>query len=354
MENIEEVKQQTRFQKAIAYLSITSSGMALGLFATLIIGVVISEVGKAIGYVPIDQIGIILKSLMGAGIALGIALTLKQNSLLEIVSCMVVGAIATSLTYNDTYQFTFALNSNGNPLMAYLVVIITIALTKLILIKKTPIDIILVPLLYVVIGSLITFGLIIPITIIIDGIEIFVSTATTYQPFLMGIVIAVVMGMCLTAPISSVAIAIAINLSGIGGGAAAVGCCVQMVGFATQSARENNIGKVLSVGIGTSMLQYSNIIKNPRIWLPTIITSAILGPLSTTVFMLESSSIGAGMGTCALLGPIQLIITTQKINVALAWSGTIVLCIVAPIIMVFLLDLALRKINWIKEGDLRL
>ena len=166
----------------------------------------------------------------------------------------------------------------------------------------------------------------------------------------MGIVIAVVMGMALTAPISSVAIAVAIKLSGIAAGAACVGCCTQMIGFMIMSIKDNNVGKVISVGIGTSMLQFQNILRKPLIWVPTIVISAILGPIATSVMGLTCNSVGAGMGTCALIGPIQMVINTP--DPLMGWLGAILLCIIIPAISVFGLDFLFRKLKWIKEGDL--
>src|SRR5574344_1404451 len=159
--------------------------------------------------------------------------------------------------------------------------------------------------------------------------------------------------MALTSPISSVAIAVAINLDGIAAGAACVGCCVQMVGFMVMSIKDNNIGKVISVGIGTSMLQFKNIVKKPLVWVPTILVSVILGPISTMVFQLKCNAVGAGMGTCALIGPIQMILAMEN-NLVMGWIGMLTLCIIAPVILVFLIDLLFRKLGWIKKGDLEI
>ena len=158
------------------------------------------------------------------------------------------------------------------------------------------------------------------------------------------------MGMALTAPISSAAIAIALSLGGIPGGAAVVGCSVQMIGFAVQSIRDNNIGKVISIGIGTSMLQFKNILKKPVIWLPTILTSAILGPISTAVFKMTSTPAGAGMGTCGLVGQLGTL-ESMGYNNPMAYIGILVLHFIAPIILVFLFDLLFRKLGIIKKGD---
>ena len=275
------------FSKIRKYIISTTGLMALGLFATLIIGVIISQIGTAFSFQPLIDLGTTLQAFMGVGIGVAIACGEKDSlTPLKIVALGAVGGIASAINFDfeTNSVFTFSiLNGSKNPLTIYLVVILSLQLTKLILQKKTPIDIILVPLLIVTIGAIISFALVIPLQYIIIWLSEFVNTATTYQPILMGIVISVVMGMALTAPISSVAIAVAINLSGIAAGAACVGCCVQMIGFMIMSIRDNNIGKIISVGVGTSMLQFQNILKKPIIWIPTIIVSAILGPISTAV-----------------------------------------------------------------------
>ena len=243
----------------------TSGLMALGLFATLIVGVIIQQIGTGFNWTPLQQIGTTLQAFMGVGIGVAIACGEKDNlTPLKIVSLGAVGGLASAINYDFNSQaiFTFDIaKGSKNPLNIYLVVILALELTKLILRKQTPVDIILVPLLIVVLGGMLSFTLVIPTQFLIIELQKFVETATTYQPFLMGMVIAVVMGMALTAPISSVAIAVAIKLSGIAAGAACVGCCVQMIGFMIMSIRDNNIGKIISVGIGTSMLQFQNILK---------------------------------------------------------------------------------------------
>lgn len=346
--------KQNIFKKTWDYVISTSGAMALGLFATLIIGVIISQIGSAIGATFIDEAGKVLQAFMGVGIGLAIALKDKDKlSSIFIVSIGAAGGLASAINFSFDLPtiFTFSiLGGSKNPLLIYLVVIATLEISKLILKKKTPIDIILVPLLIVIISLAISFALVIPLQYIIIGLSNFVLDATTYQPILMGIVISIVMGMCLTAPISSVAIAVAINLSGIAAGAACVGCCTQMVGFMIMARKDNNIGKLISIGIGTSMLQFQNILKKPLIWVPTIVVSGILGPIATSVMSLSATSVGAGMGTCALIGPIQMIITTS--DPLMGWLGGIGLCIVVPALLVFGLDLLFRKLNWLKEGDL--
>lgn len=344
------------FSRIRKYIINTTGLMALGLFATLIIGVIVSQIGTAFSFQPLIELGSTLQAFMGVGIGVAIACGEKDSlTPLKIVALGAVGGIASAINFDfaSNSVFTFSiLNGSKNPLTIYLVVILSLQLTKLILQKRTPIDIILVPLLIVVLGTIISFALVIPLQYIIIWLSEFVNTATTYQPILMGIVISVVMGMALTAPISSVAIAVAINLSGIAAGAACVGCCVQMIGFMVMSIRDNNVGKIISIGVGTSMLQFQNILKKPIIWIPTIIVSAILGPISTAVMKLSCNSVGAGMGTCAIIGPIQMVINTQ--DKLMGWLGSTLLCIVVPALLVFLIDLLFRKLNWIKKGDLEI
>ena len=341
-------------KKVWNYIIKTSGLMALGLFSTLIVGVIISQIGTLFNFKPLQDIGSVLQAFMGIGIGVTIACGEKDSlSPLKIVALGAVGGIASAINFDFTSDYIFSFSITGgskNPLTIYLVVIIALELTKSILKKQTPVDIILIPLLIIIIGSILSFALVIPLQYIIIWLSTFVETATTYQPILMGIVISVVMGMALTAPISSVAIAVAINLGGLAAGASCVGCCVQMVGFMIMSIRDNNVGKVLSVGVGTSMLQFQNILKKPLIWLPTIIVSAILGPISTAVMKLSCNSVGAGMGTCALIGPIQMVINTT--DPLMGWLGAIIICFVAPAVLVFLIDLIFRKIGWVKKGDL--
>lgn len=344
-----------KFNQFLNYISKTTSGMAIGMFATLIIGVIIDQIGSLTSFDFLIGVAKVLKGLMGVGIGVGVAMSQKKYSPLAIISFGVSGALATMvISLSDgalVLPYINGLTSNNNPLMPYLVVLIAMFFYDLIFKKQTPVDLIIVPLFIAAISALFAFLLSFPLTGFVVTLGNFIQWATTMQPLLMGSVIATVMGMILTAPISSVAIAVAINLGGIAGGAAAVGCSVQMVGFMIMSIRDNNAGKVISVGIGTSMLQFQNIIKKPIIWLPTIITSALLGPLSTMVFQLQTSKEGAGMGTCALIGPLTTILEMQD-NLLMAILGVLLLMIIGPALIVFLIDLLFRKLNWIKKGDL--
>ncbi len=352
------MEETTLGKKILNYLVKTLNGMALGLFSTLIIGVIIEQIGLLIGHVgwlnieglfeaslsdTLINLGNTLKSFMGIGIGIGVAFALDKKGL-ALIAGGIAGGIGTSI-YSD-------------PVVAYLTTIAAIEGLNQILRRKTPLDIILIPLLSAII-ALITASIIgVPVSTVMELIGDYIYSATNYTPFVMGIVIAVLIGMALTSPISSAAIAIGISLGGetgligIAGGAAVVGGVTQMLGFAVMSRKDNNIGTVISVGIGTSMLQFKNILKKPIIWLPPIIVSAILGPISTLVFKMESTHIGAGMGTSSFVGQIGTIEAMgHGLNVYLS---ILVLHFVLPIAGVFALDLLFRKKGYIKPGDLKI
>ena len=324
-------------KRLLDYLIKTMNGMAFGLFSTLIIGVIIDRIGILSGVQTIRDLATILKGFMGIGIGIGIAWSLKLDGLRLIVAG-ISGGIATKVA-ND-------------PVVAYLCAVGSIEILNLILRKKTPVDIIIVPLLSAAVAYAIALLVGTPVSKTMAALGQFIITATTLQPFFMGIIIAVVMGMALTAPISSAAIAIAISIGGIAGGAAVVGCCVQMLGFAVMSRKDNNIGIVLSVAFGTSMLQFKNILRKPIIWLPTIIVSAILGPLATLVFKTECVSTGAGMGTSGLVG--QFGTFEAMGSIPLFYWSVIVLQFALPILLVFVIDILFRKFKLIQPGDLKI
>lgn len=347
----------------------TLSGMTLGLFATLIIGTIFEQFASLIGDNWIGNflnagISKVLKSAMGIGIGLGIGISLKQDNLKLIVSGM-MGGIATSFKLqffnnpNPLYKPVIGLNLD--PLTTYLVVLFSVLLLNLILRKKTPIDILLIPFLGAIIAFILTYIISGPIGYFIYYLSQFISYATTALPLVMVIVISVSMGMILTAPISSAAIAYLITLgtNPVAAAAAIIGTSTQMVGFAIQSRKDNPIGIVLSIFFGTSMLQFKNIIKKPLIWLPTIIASALLAPfvlLFKLPFSVEPGiiqnawTLGAGMGTSGLVGQISTIQAMGYNNLS-TWIFIVGLQIVGPIILVYLIDLLFRKLKWIKLGD---
>ncbi len=325
-------------KRILNYFITTLNGMALGLFSTLIIGVIIKQIGILTNITMIQELAVTLISFMGIGIGLGVAFSLRLTGL-SLISGAIAGGIATSLIAPD-------------PVVAYITTIAAIEGLRFILRKKTPLDIILIPLISASIATLVVWLIGQPIATAMTLFGNFIQTATTLQPFFMGVIIAVIMGMALTAPISSAAIAISISLGGIAGGAAVIGGSVQMIGFAIMSRKDNSIGTVISIAIGTSMLQFKNILKKPIIWLPPIIVSALLGPLSTMLFKVKTDASGSGMGTSGFIGQIA---TFDALDYSINTLLTVgLLHIALPIILVFLIDLLFRKKGLILPGDLAL
>lgn len=371
--NSKNTQKLNIFKRILNYSIKTLNGMAYGLFATLIVGTIIKTLGQYVFKIEaLVELATVIQGLMGIGIGVGIAWSLNLTGL-KLIVAGVAGGVASGLAgYVGTdiapIFFDKAMTIKADPIVIYLAVVGAIELMNLILRRKTPIDIIIIPLLGSLLAFIVTLIVTIPVAILMNWIGDFIILATNATPFFMGIIIAVVMGMALTAPISSAAIAIAIKLGtdainygfsgvdaltlGIAGGAALTGCCVQMLGFAVMSRKDNNIGTVISVGIGTSMLQFKNILKKPIIWLPTIIVSAILGPLSTVVFKMTTTSIGAGMGTSGIVGQIA---TIDSMGLGLStFSAILILQLALPIILVYILDVIFRKFGLIKTGDLKI
>ncbi len=367
-------------KKILNFFTITLGGMANGLFATLIIGTIFATIGAFFAIWPesgfcnfmVDVIGtsthksglsFVLQMLTGAGIGVGIALALKFDAL-KTICLAAVGEVAAYFSMTtDMHGHLVEANGIkvGDPLTIFLVCIAVALLIKLVLRRKTSVDILIVPLFSAAVGLILSLGIRYPSAYVTFAIQWLIAEGTTVAPFLMGIIVAVLMGMALTAPISSAAIGAIIFTTALGNssvglqiasGAAVVGCSTQMVGFAIQSRRDNNIGQVISIGIGTSMLQFKNILRKPVIWLPTIIASAILGPISTCWLKLKCMGASSGMGTAGLVGQIGTFASMG--NSWQTWVGIFVLQIVAPIILVFFIDLAFRKLGWIKDGDFSL
>ena len=342
------------------------SGMAIGLFATLIIGTIIENVGKLFGttvggYFAI--VGQVAKFLMGAGIALGMGYKLKKTPLVSI-SAGVVGMLASfaaNILAPKTVNFlawnavtsTYA-TSVGEPLCAFIASFVALEVGSM-LSGKTKIDIIVTPLVSILSGAVIALLLGTPISKFMGFLSGIIQTAGEQQPFLMGILVAVLMGVFLTLPISSAAIGVMLQLNGVVAGAAVVGCCCQMVGFAVMSFRENKWGGLLAQGLGTSMLQMPNLVKKPILWLPPVIASAILGPISTCVLKMTSTPAGSGMGTAGLVGVIETfssMAATQ--HWALALLQILAVDIIAPALICLLISELMRKWGVIKENDLKL
>ncbi|MBE7091133.1 MAG: PTS sugar transporter subunit IIC [Clostridiales bacterium] len=362
--------------KAVSYLKalpkryfITAfSGMAQGLFVTLIAGTILAQIAGWIGnnYVgnTLLYIANIAKSLMGAGIGVGIAHALGKNKLLVFSAAVagMVGAFSDKLMVGSAPFTVLNLGAPGNPIGAYVVTMLVVEIVGLYA-GKTKLDILLVPM-----GTLfLAFGgvfVAFPFIWVVNQLGKLIAIATEATPFIMGIVIAVLMGIILTMPTSSAAIWIAVaspvlalgsgteyNAILLAGGAATVGCACHMVGFAVASFRENGWGGLIAQGLGTSMLQIPNIMRRPKIMLPMVISSAILGPLSTCVFKLKCGASGGGMGTSGLVGVFDSFNYTSG---TLGVVGIILLMIVLPAILNFAISEFMRKKGWIKEGEMKL
>ena len=319
-----------------AYFVDALGAMALGLFASLLIGTIFQTLGDKTGWDAFVTIAKYAKAATGAAIAVAIAYKLRCEGL------VLFSAIAVGIAGNEL----------GGPMGAYVAVLVAIELGKMVY-KETQVDILVTPAVVIISGVLVAFAIGPAIGRLMTALGAFIEHATLMQPFLMGIIVSVVIGMVLTLPISSAAICLAIGLGGIAGGAATAGCCAQMIGFAVLSFRENRWGGLLAQGLGTSMLQMGNIVKNPRIWIPPTLAAAITGPLATCVFHLENIPIGAGMGTCGLVGPIG-IYTAMPDGGWNMWIGMLLVCFVLPALLSWLFGLVLRKMGWIKEGDLKI
>ena len=337
------------------------TGMAWGLFSTLIIGLIIEQIGKLIGIESISNMliltGKVCASLTGAGIGVGVAVKYKSSPFVTVSAGIagLIGAFASKILANSVYvNESIVLTGPGEPLGAFIASFVGIELGKLIT-GKTKIDIILVPLVTIICGGVV--GLLVgpAISSFMLSIGNIINWAVEKQPFIMGIIVSVVMGMVLTLPISSAALAIILNLNGLAAGAATVGCCANMIGFAVASFKENKIGGLLSQGIGTSMLQVPNIMKKPVIWLPAIIASAILGPISTLVFQMENNPSGAGMGTSGLVGQFM---TWQTMagseNPIILLIKILLLHFILPGLIAWFVSFIMRKKGIIKDGDMKL
>lgn len=319
---------------AKAYFLDALGAMAFGLFASLLIGTIFTTLGDKLNIPILIEIAKYAKQATGAAIGVAIAYSLHAPSLVLFSStvCGIAG------------------NALGGPVGAYVAAVISTELGKLVS-KETKIDILVTPSVVIISGVLLAMFVGPGINAFMEAFGRFIENATEMRPFIMGIVVSVSVGIALTLPISSAALCIAIGLSGIAAGAATAGCCAQMVGFAIMSFKENRWSGIISQGIGTSMLQMPNIIKNPLIWIPPTLTSAITGPIATCIFQMENVSIGAGMGTCGLVGPLG-VITAMPDGGTKMWIGILLICFVLPAILTWIFGEIFRKLNWIKENDL--
>ncbi|MBR5338224.1 MAG: PTS sugar transporter subunit IIC [Lachnospiraceae bacterium] len=324
--------------------------MAQGLFASLLIGTIISTLGEQLGVEILVQIGTYAKAATGPAMAVSIGYALKCPQLV-LFSLLAVGGAANTL------------GGAGGPLAVLVVTIIAAEMGKIVS-KETKIDIIITPLVTICVGVLVSIACAPAIGSAASAVGSAIMWATELQPFFMGIIVSVIVGVALTLPISSAAICAALSLTGLAGGAAVAGCCAQMVGFAVMSFKENRWGGLLAQGIGTSMLQMGNIVKNPRIWIPPTLCSAITGPIATCIFgfKMNGAAVASGMGTCGFVGQIgvytgwikDIAEGSRGAITAFDWAGMLLICFLLPAVFTWLISLPLRRNGWIKENDLKL
>lgn len=324
--------------------------MAQGLFASLLIGTIMNTLGTQLGISLLVKIGGFATSATGVAMAISIGYALQAPQLV-LFSLTAVGIAANTL------------GGAGGPLAVLVVAIIASEAGKIVS-KETKVDIIVTPFVTIFVGVGLAMLWAPAIGNAASSVGNAIMWATELAPFTMGIIVSVIVGIALTLPISSAAICAALNLTGLAGGAALAGCCAQMIGFAVMSYKENGVGGLFAQGIGTSMLQMGNIVKNPKIWLAPIITSAITGPIATCIFKLKmnGAAVSSGMGTCGLVGQIGVYtgwvkdIASGKMSgiTAFDWIGLIMISFVLPAIITYLFGQLFRKLGWIKKDDLKL
>jgi len=356
MEKFKEFLKRKNIEiSAKRYFIDALGAMAQGLFCSLLIGTIIKTLGQQLDVQFLIDIGTYAMAVSGPAMAVAIGYALKADPMV-LFSLVAVGWASN------------AEGGAGGPLAVLVVAIIAAECGKAVS-KETKIDLLVTPGVTILVGVALAKLIAPPIGTVASAFGILIDDATKLQPFLMGIVVSVLVGVALTLPISSAAICAALGLTGLAGGAAVAGCCAQMIGFAVMSFKENRWGGLVSQGLGTSMLQMGNIVKNPRIWIAPIITSAITGPLATCVFGLEMNGapINSGMGTCGLCGqigvwtgwlsPSEMAISKGAVAItpsSFNWIGLILICFVLPAILCPLINMGCRKLGWVKDGDLKL
>ena len=336
------------------------SGMALGLFSTLIVGTIIQQIGTLISGSTGDLIFVIGKvaaAMTGAGIGVGVAYKFKESPLVTFSAATagMVGAFASKLLAGTVFvDGAIVLAGPGEPLGAFIAALIGIEIGHIVS-GKTKVDILVTPLVTILSGSAI--GLLVgpPISSFMLSLGEIINWGTEQQPFLMGIIVSVLMGIILTLPISSAALGVILNLSGLAAGAAVIGCCCNMVGFAAASYRENKIGGLIAQGVGTSMLQVPNLLRKPVLWLPAVISSAIVGPIGTVLLNMQCNATGSGMGSAGFVGQIM----TWQTMIAYDSAAVVLLKILLlqfflPAVLSLVISEYMRKKNWIRFGDLKL
>ena len=334
--------------------------MAQGLFCSLLIGTIVKTLGQQLGMDFLVQVGGYASAMSGPAMAVAIGYALQAPPLV-LFSLATVGYAANALGSTTLSGAAGA----GGPL-AVLVIAIAAAECGKAVSKETKVDILVTPLVTILSGVGLSALIAPAIGTAASSVGNFVEWATVLQPFWMGIAVSVIIGMALTLPISSAAICAALGLTGLAGGAAVAGCCAQMVGFAVMSFRENRWGGLISQGLGTSMLQMGNIVRNPKIWLPSILTAAITGPIATCVFEFQmndpSGGVASGMGTCGMVGPIgvyagwvnDVAMGVKDAITVTDWLAMVLICIILPGILCGIIGMLFRRMGWIAEGDLKL
>ena len=345
-----------KFKKMMSEIFIDGlSGMALGLFSTLLVGTILGQIGSLIGGslgAYISAVANVAKTITGAGIGVGVAAKFRQGPLVMVSAavCGMIGAFPSILSIES-----YAFGKGGEPLGAFVAAIVAIEMGRLVA-GKTKVDILVTPLVSICTGAL--AGIVIgpPISVFMTWLGNIVNFNVEAHPFIGGIIVSVLMGIILTLPISSAAIGISMGISGLAAGAATIGCCCQMVGFAVASYKENKLGGLVAQGLGTSMLQIPNIVKNPLIWIPSILSSAILGPVSSCVLRMTSSPLGSGMGSCGLVGQIALLqtMTGEGAAAGLVIVEIIVMHFLLPGALTFVFAELMYKKGLIKKGDMTL
>lgn len=324
--------------------------MAQGLFASLLMGTILSTLGQQLHIELLEQIGGFASSVKGPAMAAAIGAALHAPNLV-LYSLLAVGAAADSL------------GGAGGPLAVYVIAVVASELGKLVS-KETKVDILVTPFVTICSGSLLAIACAPAIGAAASSLGALIMAATELQPFLMGMIVSVLVGIFLTLPISSAAICAALSLTGLAGGAALAGCCVQMIGFAVMSFKVNGWGGLVAQGLGTSMLQMGNIVRKQAIWIPTILASAVAGPISTCIFalMMNGPAVSSGMGTCGLVGQIgvytgwlsDISAGLKTAITGMDWCGLLVISFVLPVVLTLLFHWMCKKMNLYTDEDLKL
>jgi hypothetical protein len=333
------------------YITKALNGLALGLFASLIIGLILKQIGDYVGIGQLVTFGRTAQFMMGPAIGAAVAYSVGAPPL-GVFASIVAGTIgAGTIAPGEGGAFIVKI---GEPVGSFVAALVAAEFSKLIS-GRTKVDIVLVPAATIIVGGIVGIFISPVMVQFMKGLGALINRATELQPIPMGIIVATLMGMILTLPISSAALAISLGLSGLAAGASTVGCATQMIGFAIASYRENGIGGFIAQGLGTSMLQVPNIIKNPLIWVPPTLASAILGPLATYVFSMENNSIGAGMGTSGLVGQFGTIAAmADKVPMGRILINIGLLHFILPALLTLVISEFMRKKGYIKYGDMKI